>query len=156
MIPPGELRQYYQRCRPALGIRSSATMLFRRSCVRAAHHVCVVDDDQSVRSALASFLRSLGYEVDTFGSGDDVLDWLAHNRTACVVSDLQMPGMSGLQMFQCMLDMNVRAPVLLVTAYPAAEVETLATALGVGAFLAKPVSADVLAAHIERVITATG
>ncbi|MCP3708720.1 response regulator [Paraburkholderia sp. CNPSo 3274] len=118
----------------------------------AAHHVCVVDDDQSVRLALASLLRSLGYEVETFESGNDVLRWLVHNRTACVVSDLQMPGMSGLQMFEGMLDMGIDAPFVLITAYPTAEVEARAMSIGVRAFLAKPVSAHALAMHVKQAV----
>jgi FixJ family two-component response regulator len=156
MIPPGEFRHYYQRCRRALTFCSGAPLLFRRSCVSAAHHVCVVDDDQSVRLALASLLRSLGYEVETFESGHDVLRWLAHNRTACVVSDLQMPGMSGLQMFEGMLDMGIDAPFVLVTAYPTAEVEARAMAIGVRAFLTKPVSAQALAMHVRQAVAPAG
>lgn len=118
----------------------------------AAHHVCVVDDDQSVRLALASLLRSLGYEVETFESGSDVLRWLAHNCTACVVSDLQMPGMSGLQIFECMIRMGVDAPFVLITAYPTVEVQARALSIGVRAFLTKPVSAQALATHVKHAV----
>jgi FixJ family two-component response regulator len=122
--------------------------------VSAAHHVCVVDDDQSVRIALASLLRSLEYEVETFESGTDILRWLAYHQTSCIVSDLQMPGLSGLQMFQGMLDMGIRTPVLLITAYPTAQSEAKALALGVRAFLTKPVSARVLEMHVQNAIAA--
>jgi FixJ family two-component response regulator len=122
--------------------------------VSAAHHVCVVDDDQSVRIALASLLRSLEYEVETFESGTDILRWLAYHQTSCIVSDLQMPGLSGLQMFQGMLDMGIRTPVLLITAYPTAQSEAKALALGVRAILTKPVSARVLEMHVQNAIAA--
>lgn len=122
----------------------------------AAHHVCVVDDDQSVRLALASLLRSLGYEVETFESGNAILRWLVNHRTACVVSDLQMPGMSGLQMFEGMIGMGVDAPFVLITAYPTAEVEARAMSIGVRAFLTKPVSAQALAMHVERAVNRAG
>ncbi|WP_321887326.1 response regulator transcription factor [Paraburkholderia bannensis] len=120
----------------------------------AAHHVCVVDDDQSVRVALASLLRSFEYEVETFESGTDVLRWLAYNRTACIVSDLQMPGLSGLQMYQGMLDMGIRTPLVLITAYPTAGVEAKALSMGVRAFLTKPVSGSVLEMHVQNAIAA--
>jgi FixJ family two-component response regulator len=120
--------------------------------VSAAHHVCVVDDDQSVRIALASLLRSCEYEVETFESGTEVLRWLAYHRTECIVSDLQMPGLSGLQMYQGMLDMGIRTPVLLITAYPTAEVEAKALSMGARAFLTKPVSARILEMHVQNAI----
>lgn len=119
-----------------------------------ARHVCVVDDDQSVRLALASLLRSLGYEVATFDSGNALLQWAGANRAACVISDLQMPGMSGMQMFQLLRDSGVHAPLLLITAYPTADLAARARAVGVHAVLTKPVNANELAAHVEAALNA--
>ncbi len=129
-----------------------AARLSGRVFVSSAHHVCVVDDDQSVRLALASLLRSLGYEVATFESAHALLAWIGANRAACVISDLQMPGMSGMQLFARLREMGVPAPLLLITAYPTAELAERAQAIGVRAFLTKPVNANDLAAHVEAAL----
>lgn len=107
-------------------------------------------------ATLASFLRSFEYEVDTLKSGTDVPRWLAYNRPACIVSDLQMPGLSGLQMFQGTLDMRIRTPLLLTTAYPTAKVEAKASSMGVRAFLTKPVRARILEMRVQNAIAAHG
>lgn len=124
-------------------------LLYGRSIVSATTCVCVVDDDRSSRFALSTLVRSLGYDVEAFESGREFLKWLAQNRPSCVISDVQMPGMSGIEMFQRMNDMGIQTPVVLFTAYPTAELEEQTLALGARAFLTKPVNSEELAMHIQ-------
>lgn len=124
-------------------------LLYGRSIVSAATCICVVDDDRSSRFALSSLVRSLGHDVEAFESGREFLKWLAQNRPSCVISDVQMPGMSGIEMFQRMNDMGIQTPVVLITAYPTAELEEQTLALGARAFLTKPVNSEELAMHIQ-------
>ncbi|WP_322044204.1 response regulator transcription factor [Paraburkholderia sp. J67] len=101
----------------------------------------MVDDDPSVRCSLSSFLRSLDYDVVTFASGVDVL--AALNTVSvpphCIISDVQMPAMTGVEMFLHMIDADIRIPTIFITAYPMPELQRQALENGACAFLIKPV-----------------
>ncbi len=114
--------------------------------------IWVVDDDASVRSGLSSLLRSLDYEVVTFESGAELLSAVARARPACIISDVQMPGMSGVDMFARLIDAKLAIPTLFITAYPMPELHQRALALGARAFLIKPVSVDDLTAAVNAAL----
>src|SRR3954463_13989517 len=81
--------------------------------------VAIVDDDESVRQALSALLRSLGYEAIDFASAEQLLRSGRRNEVACVISDVQMPGLSGLELHQRLAAVNKkRIPTILITAYP--------------------------------------
>ncbi|WP_224012798.1 response regulator transcription factor [Paraburkholderia tropica] len=114
--------------------------------------IWVVDDDASVRSGLSSLLRSLDYEVVTFESGAELLSAVVRARPACIISDVQMPGMSGVDMFARLIDAKLAIPTLFITAYPMPELHQRALALGASAFLIKPVSVDDLTAAVNAAL----
>lgn len=118
------------------------------------HVIWVVDDDPSVRCGLSSFLRSFDYEVVTFESGTELLAAVNDRQPHCIVSDVQMPGMTGVEMFLHLTDAGIRIPTLFITAYPMAERQKQALENGAIAFLIKPVKgndlADAIASALSR------
>ena len=106
--------------------------------------ISVVDDDASVRAATSKFLRSHGYTVQAYSSAEDFLRSGPLNDTSCVIADVQMPGMSGLELLTTMRAQGHGAPFIFITAFP--DETTRARALQAGAicFLPKPFAGPTL------------
>jgi FixJ family two-component response regulator len=100
--------------------------------------ISVVDDDLLVREGLDDFIRSLGYEAATFKSAEEFLASGQLASTACLITDLQMPGLSGLDLQRRLLDDGHHTPVIFITAYPRPEARERALNAGAIAFLTKP------------------
>src|SRR5215469_11578834 len=102
--------------------------------------IAIVDDDESFREATLSFIRSLGYSAAAFPSADAFLNSNAVEHTDCLITDVQMPGMSGIELQSYLIAQGHRVPVIFITAF--AEVEARGDALRAGAigFLGKPFS----------------
>lgn len=107
--------------------------------------VSIVDDDESVREAIKSLLRSVGLGAEVFASAEDFLNSGDLRETACLILDVRMPGMSGLELQQHLASDNCRIPIIFITAH-ASDREARARALQLGAidFLLKPFSEDAL------------
>lgn len=108
--------------------------------------ISVVEDDQPFRDSMRKLMMSLGYAVEAFASAADFLASPLLPATACLVSDVQMPGMSGVELHNCLVDMGHRIPTILVTAYPDELTRKRALRNGVVCYLGKPVDDD----HLER------
>lgn len=100
--------------------------------------LAVVDDDASVRNATGRLVKSFGFTVEVFASGEEFLLSGSLRITSCLVLDVQMPGMSGLQLQRHLAAAGYRIPIIFITAYP--DERTRAQALEAGAvdFLNKP------------------
>lgn len=110
----------------------------REIAVSKAHIVSIIDDDESVREAIEDLVSSLGFEARAFGSAEDFLRSSDYDRTSCVITDLQMPGMSG-QDLQHQMGAEGRAvPMIFITAFPEARIRDNVMAKGALAFLEKP------------------
>ncbi|MCI0997162.1 response regulator [Pseudomonas sp. ICMP22404] len=120
--------------------------------IRSRQTIAVVDDDEAVRAALKSLLRSSGYDVRTYGSALDFLDAAGPAGTNCLVSDIQMPGMSGVELHERLGAMGFRIPTIFITAYPGKASHLAANAPGLVACLPKPCEADRLLACIETAL----
>ncbi|MHC6225136.1 response regulator [Pseudomonas sp. X10] len=83
----------------------------------APANISVVDDDEAMRIALNSLLRSHGYSVKTYDSAQDFLCSDGPGQTHCLVSDIQMPGMRGIEMYEALAAMGYTIPVIFITAY---------------------------------------
>jgi FixJ family two-component response regulator len=114
--------------------------------------IAVVDDDQSVREALENLISSVGYEVDLFESAKGFLDSAEINNTACLVLDLRMPEMSGLELQQTLRDDGHNIPIIIVTAHGEDTARTEALAAGAVAFLNKPFQEEALLGAINSAI----
>jgi len=106
--------------------------------------VAIVDDDDAIRRGLSSLLRSAGYGVRLFASAEEYLVDSASPRPDCVLTDIQMPGMSGLDLQDRLAKTSPATPVLIMTAFPTIAIEERATAAGARSFLSKPFDAGVL------------
>ena len=102
--------------------------------------IAVVDDDESVREATTSLLRSLGYIAKGFPSADDFMKSNRLRITSCLIADVQMPGMSGLALYGQLSASGNPIPTILITAYPDEEIRSRALSAGITGYLVKPFS----------------
>ncbi|WP_233272772.1 response regulator transcription factor [Paraburkholderia acidisoli] len=113
----------------------------------------IVEDDESVREAIESLIRSVGWDVLTFDSANAFLNSGAVNQTRCLISDVTMPGMSGIEMHARLLARGYVPPTIFITAYPTASDEATALANGALAYFEKPVDSALI---LEKVRQALG
>jgi FixJ family two-component response regulator len=106
--------------------------------------ISVVDDDPSVRAATSKFLRSHGYTVQAYSSAEHFLRSGPLNDTSCVIADLQMPGMSGLELLTMMRAEGNRVPFIFITAFPDETSRARALKAGAICFLSKPFAGPTL------------
>jgi FixJ family two-component response regulator len=113
--------------------------------------ISVIDDDASVRAATDNLLSSHGYTVHTFASAEEFLQSTHLNDTSCVIADVQMPAMSGLDLLTHMRAQGYNAPFIFITAFPDESVRARALKAGAICFLAKPFAGRSLISCIETV-----
>jgi len=114
--------------------------------------ISVIDDDESVRIALDGLLRSHGYSVKTYANAFDFLSAFQPGSTACLISDIQMPGMTGIQMHDQLATQGIDVPIIFITGYPGAPPRASATTPEPVAFFPKPFDCAALIACIESVL----
>lgn len=114
--------------------------------------VSIVDDDESVRNAISSLVRSMGMESLVFSSANAFIDSGCEARSDCLITDVQMPGLSGTDLQQKLLADGSTLPIIFVTAYPEVIVRQRALGRGAVCFLAKPFDASALIACIETAL----
>ena len=104
--------------------------------------ISIVDDDEAVREATKGFVRAVGFLADTFGSAEDFLKFDRLHSTACLITDVQMPHMSGLELHRRLVASGVSIPTILITAYPDDSTRERALKAGVIGYLSKPFKMD--------------
>ena len=114
--------------------------------------IFVVDDDDAVRASLQALLETEGYRTIQFESGIAFLDSLDSGPGACVLLDVKMPGLDGLEVQRRINDRGVRLPVVIVTGHGDIAMAVQAMRAGAADFLEKPVSRDRLLASVARAI----
>lgn len=100
--------------------------------------ISIVDDDDALRSSLENLIRSVGYTVEGFCSAEAFLGSDQLHETACLVLDLRLPGMSGLELQAHLAAANSRMPIIFITAHGDENLQSRALASGALAFLQKP------------------
>jgi FixJ family two-component response regulator len=120
----------------------------------ARHRIAVVDDDNSVRKALRRLLRSADLDTDAYGSANEFLTSLQTAVPDCVVLDLQMPEMSGLELQQRLRDSSISLPVVILTGQDEPGMHTRCLDAGASAYLCKPIDGKALVEAISRAISA--
>jgi FixJ family two-component response regulator len=100
--------------------------------------ISVVDDDESMREALRGLMKSLGYKAEAFGSAEEFLNSRQVSRTSCLIADVNMPGMTGLELHRRLVASGKAIPTILITAYPDETVRERALGDGVIGYLSKP------------------
>jgi FixJ family two-component response regulator len=111
--------------------------------------IAIVDDDQSVREALTSLVRSLGYIAMAFECAEDLLKSKRRRSVSCLIADVQMPGMTGLELHNRLVASGKPIPTILITAFPDERSRERALQAGVIGYLTKPFSEDDLLACIR-------
>ena len=114
--------------------------------------VFVVDDDPSVRDALHWLIRSVGLRVQTFGSAQEFLDRQLPDAPACLVLDVQMPGLSGLDLQRDLAKAGVQLPIVFITGHGDIPMSVQAMKAGAVEFLTKPFHSQVLLDAIQQAI----
>lgn len=115
--------------------------------------ISIIDDDESMREAIKGLMRSLGYRVEAVASAQEFLSSRHIRRTSCLIADMQMPGMTGFELYQRLSTSGKPIPTVLITAYPNDGVRERALAAGVIGYLSKPFEEDDLLDCIGSALT---
>lgn len=116
--------------------------------------ISIVDDDESFRKAATSFIQSLGYIAAAFASAEEFLEMGPINETDCLISDVQMPGMTGFELQTRLLAQGQRLPIIFVSAFPEMEGRGQAMAAGAIGFLDKTFSDETLITFLNQALAA--
>lgn len=114
--------------------------------------IAVVDDDTAVRTGIDSLIRSLGWRSCLFASAMAFLDSDCLHQVDCLITDVQMPGMSGLQLHEQLTARGLAIPTLFITAFPEDSIRRRAMTGSAVGFLAKPFSAQALIDCLESAL----
>ena len=118
--------------------------------------IAVVDDDESLRRSVGNFLRSAGFRVETFASAEDFLRSARRESTGCLVLDVRMTGMSGLDLLRHLAAGNVRVPAVILTAHGNEGNRRSCLEAGAVAFIDKPFRADALLDAVQTALRSHG
>jgi FixJ family two-component response regulator len=111
---------------------------------QSSRFIAIVDDDRSVQTALQDLIESEGLSTLCFGSAEQFLDSGAQHKAACLIADIRMPGISGLELQTKLKAERCRVPIIFITAHGDARMQTQAMRDGAVKFLAKPFDNAVL------------
>ena len=114
--------------------------------------IAIVDDDESVREATKSLVRSLGYEAATFCSAEEFLDSAQLETTACLITDVRMPGMSGVELLDRLIAEGRGLPTVFISAFSDEGVRKKVLESGAVGYLRKPFEESRLIACIGRAL----
>ena len=115
--------------------------------------VSVVDDDESVRESIESLIRSVGFTVQTFPSAKEFLQNGPIEKTACLILDVRMPGMSGLELQRDLVAAGRQIPIVFITGHGDEEARVRALKDGAVDFLSKPFSEEALLKAVNTALT---
>ena len=101
-----------------------------------------MDDDESIRNATRDLLRAAGFSTATFEDAESFLGSASRAATACVVADMRMPGMSGLELYQALVASGEGIPTVIITAHPDEPTQSRAREAGITCYLSKPFEPD--------------
>jgi FixJ family two-component response regulator len=114
--------------------------------------VAIVDDDDSMRSALQGLLKSVGLPAQAYASAEEFLNSGQHRQTACLIADIRMPGMSGLELQTKLNIENCRIPTIFITAHGDAKMRMQALRAGAVEFLSKPFDDEALLESVRAAL----
>jgi FixJ family two-component response regulator len=117
--------------------------------------ISIIDDDESVRLATAGLARSLGFIAFTFASAEDFLGSSSLKDTSCLICDIQMPGMTGIELQDHLIAHGYQIPTIMITAFPEERVRKRALETGAVGFFAKPFDSHAMIRCIDSVIGKT-
>jgi len=106
--------------------------------------VVIVDDDESIRNALQGLMKEVGLEAEAFASGEDFLAFGRTQQTGCVIADIRMPGMSGLELQARLKAEHCNIPIIFITGHGDEKMRLQALRAGAVEFLSKPFDDEIL------------
>jgi FixJ family two-component response regulator len=119
---------------------------------RETRSIAIVDDDESVRFAVHGVLKSVGFNTRSFASAEEFLGSGHQRETGCLITDIQMPGMSGLELQATLAEEDCRIPIIFITAFGDAKTRTQAMRGGAIEFLVKPFDDNVLLESVRAAL----
>src|SRR5438309_11196321 len=114
--------------------------------------VAIVDDDDSMRSALQGLMKVQGFPARAYASGEEFLNSGQQQETACLIADIRMPGMSGLELQAKLNAEDCKIPTIFITAHGDEKMRLQALRAGAVEFLAKPFDGDVLLETVRAAV----
>jgi FixJ family two-component response regulator len=120
-----------------------------------APEISIIDDDASVRTAVSRLVRSLGYAAATFASAEEFLNSAQLDTASCLIADVQMPHMSGIELQDLLRRQARQLPIIFITAFPEPNIKARAMNGGGIGFLAKPIDGNLLIKHIHAAVAKT-
>jgi CheY-like chemotaxis protein len=114
--------------------------------------ISIVDDDETVRRAMKRLIQSLGYDAATFATAQEYLLSQRLRDTACLISDVQMPGLSGLDLQACLIAEGHSIPIIFITGFPDERIRARALQSGAFGFLTKPCHGKLLIECLEKAL----
>jgi FixJ family two-component response regulator len=117
--------------------------------------IAIVDDDEPLREALGSVLKAAGFLIDTFASAEEFLASQLRQEIACLILDVRLPGMSGIELQRRLSETGCTIPIIFVTAHGDASLRDMLLKAGAASFLNKPVRSDTLLREIYRALDKT-
>lgn len=118
--------------------------------------IAIVDDDAALREALGSIMKAAGYSAATFASAEEFLDWDHWQETACLILDVRMPGMGGIELQKRLTGAHSDVPVIFITAHGDTSLRDLVMKAGAAGFLIKPVRSEALLKEIRAALEKPG
>ena len=118
--------------------------------------IAIVDDDESVRESLLALVESVGYDVAVFSSAEEFLILTCLDQFACLVLDVWLPGMSGLELYRHLMADQKRVPTVFITAHADGVTRSRALAQGAEAFLYKPFNPELLLDALRTAVAKSG
>ena len=118
--------------------------------------ISIVDDDAIVRRAIETLLLSLGYDVVTFASAEEFLESGQADETSCLITDVQMPGLTGLDLQQRLIDGGKYVRIIFISAFSSENVRKRALGAGAVGFLSKPFTDGSLIECLNRALDKPG
>jgi FixJ family two-component response regulator len=117
--------------------------------------ISIIDDDEGFREAIAGLMKSLGYGVLAFASADEFLVSPDVSGTPCLIADVNMPGMTGIELYHRLAELGYSVPTILITASPDDRVRARALADGVVCYLPKPFDENALLGCVRSALERT-
>jgi FixJ family two-component response regulator len=114
--------------------------------------ISIIDDDESVREGIQRLVRSLGYATATFASAEEYLLSDRVRKSSCLITDIKMPGMSGVEMQNRLIADGDRTPVIFVTAFPGEKIRERVLEAGAFGFFSKPFNENCLITCLEKAL----
>ena len=114
--------------------------------------IAIVEDDEFVRESMTRLMRSLGYTAQTFPSAADFLASRRLDETACLIADIHMPGITGVELYACLIEAGHKIPTILVTAYPDEATRARALKDGIVCYLLKPFDENDLMECVRKAV----